>query len=79
MKTAHAEARCSLWLFKYYFVEQGFSDNTHASFDTDADHIYSSTHASFIRRLLFFFLVQTLSLSFVVILILLCCTGSSPI
>ena len=42
-----AAARCLVQLVRHYFVEQGFSDVAHASFNACAALIYSRAHVSY--------------------------------
>ena len=79
LMVTHAATRCKVQLFQHYLVEQGFSDNAHASHDACAELIYSRAHASFKQTTLdsFFSFVGLPSL--LAVITSLCHTGSSPI
>ena len=50
----YTAGRLSVQLLQHYFVELGFSDDTHASLDACADLIHSRAHASYKQTTLVF-------------------------
>ena len=62
LMVTHTAARRKVQLFQCYLVEQGFSDNAHASHDACADLIYSRAHASFKQTTLDSFFLRRFSI-----------------